>query len=258
MHMTSRDAIPSDEDFEYALKNNNLYRKHVLCRYLLISIENQGRNIISVCVASETNDAERFRICRTEEACDGSFSYEQSDGGFAVYAAADDSRSFAEILCDCRLCGGNVRRNSGRSFHQNRKRIAARAMQSLDWEEKKTMEFKGTLIVVKDCRKALKFYQDMFGFELIQDHDGNMELSGNLYLQEETYWERFTGRRVIPQSNQSELYFEEPKIDSFVKKLETLYPDTEYVNHLMTHSWGQRVVRFYNLDGNIIEVGTPV
>ena len=57
------------------------------------------------------------------------------------------------------------------------------------------MEFKGTLIVVKDCKKALKFYQDMFGFELIRDHDGNMELSGNLYLQEEKYWERFTGRR---------------------------------------------------------------
>ncbi|MBE6774543.1 MAG: glyoxalase, partial [Ruminococcaceae bacterium] len=26
----------------------------------------------------------------------------------------------------------------------------------------------------------------------------------------------------------------------------------------MTHSWGQKVVRFYDLDGNLIEVGTPV
>ena len=84
------------------------------------------------------------------------------------------------------------------------------------------MKFKGTLIVVKDCNEALKFYQDMFGFELIRDHDGNMELSGNLYLQEEKYWERFTGRRVIPQSNHTELYFEEPELDSFVKKLERL------------------------------------
>ena len=122
----------------------------------------------------------------------------------------------------------------------------------------KTMKFKGSLIVVKDCSKALKFYQDMFGFELIRDNDGNMELSENLYLQEEKYWERFTGRRVIPQSNQTELYFEEPEIDGFVQKLERLYPDIEYVNRLMTHSWGQRVVRFYDPDGNLIEVGTPV
>ena len=98
----------------------------------------------------------------------------------------------------------------------------------------------------------------MFGFELIRDNDGNMELSGNLYLQEESYWERFTGRRVILQSNQTELYFEEPEINSFVKKLERLYPDIGYVNLLMTHSWGQWVVRFYDPDGNLIEVGTPV
>ena len=60
--------------------------------------------------------------------------------------------------------------------------------------EKQTMKFKGTLIVVKDCSKALKYYRDMFGFELIRDNDGNMELSGNLYLQEEKYWERFNLR----------------------------------------------------------------
>ena len=40
---TSRDAIPTDDEFEYALKNNDLYTKHALCRYLLISIENQGK-----------------------------------------------------------------------------------------------------------------------------------------------------------------------------------------------------------------------
>lgn len=120
------------------------------------------------------------------------------------------------------------------------------------------MTYKGTLIVVKDCSKALKFYHDIFGLSLVQDNDGNMELTGNIYLQETGYWEKFTERNVIPRSNSSELYFEEPDIDAFVEKLEKLYPETEYVNRLMTHSWGQRVVRFYDPDGNLIEVGTPV
>ena len=43
LQMTSRDLMPNDYDFEYALKNNNLYDKHALCRYLLIAIENQGK-----------------------------------------------------------------------------------------------------------------------------------------------------------------------------------------------------------------------
>lgn len=120
------------------------------------------------------------------------------------------------------------------------------------------MKYKGTLIVVKDCDKALGFYRDLFGLELIRDNGGNMELTGNIYLQESRYWEKFTGRTVEQRSNSSELYFEEPDIDLFAKKLETLYPETEYVNHLMTHSWRQSVIRFYDPDGNLIEVGTPV
>jgi len=120
------------------------------------------------------------------------------------------------------------------------------------------MTYKGTLIVVKDCSRALNFYSDMFGLALVQDNDGNMELTGNLYLQEVGYWEKFTGKMVVHRSNSTELYFEEPDIEAFVEKLEMLYPETEYVNRLMTHSWGQRVVRFYDPDGNLIEVGTPV
>lgn len=120
------------------------------------------------------------------------------------------------------------------------------------------MKYRGTLIVVKDCKTALKFYHDMFGYELIKDNDGNMELSNGLYLQEAKYWVNFTGKSLTQRNNCSELYFEETDIEEFIKKLEALYPQTEYVNKLMTHSWGQRTVRFYDPYGNLIEVGTPV
>ena len=120
------------------------------------------------------------------------------------------------------------------------------------------MKYKGTLVVVKDCKRALEFYKSIFGFELIHDNDGNMELSGGIFLQEAEYWEQFTGKDVIRKNNSMELYFEEPDIEDFIVKLEKLYPDTEYVNKLMTHSWGQKVVRFYDPDGNLIEVGTPI
>ena len=48
----------------------------------------------------------------------------------------------------------------------------------------KRMKYKGTLLAVKDCDQALKYYHDMFGLQLLQDNDGNMELTGGLYLQE--------------------------------------------------------------------------
>ena len=47
-------------------------------------------------------------------------------------------------------------------------------------------------------------------------------------------------------------------IEKFIKKFEVLYPKTEYVNRLTQHSWGQKVIRFYDPDLNLIEVGTPM
>ncbi len=120
------------------------------------------------------------------------------------------------------------------------------------------MRLKNILIVVKDIEKSRKFYHDLFDMDLVLDNDGNMILTEGLVLQDEKIWNAFLDRDIISKSNSCELYFEEQDIDSFVEKLERLYPSIEYVNHLMTHSWGQRVIRFYDLDGNLIEVGTPV
>ena len=120
------------------------------------------------------------------------------------------------------------------------------------------MKLKNILIVVKDIEKSRKFYQDLFGIELVLDNDGNMILTEGLVLQDEKIWKSFLDRDIVPKSNSCELYFEEQDIGSFIEKLERLYPSIEYVNRLMTHSWGQRVIRFYDLDGNLIEVGTPM
>ena len=120
------------------------------------------------------------------------------------------------------------------------------------------MKLKNVLIVVKDIERSRQFYHDLFGLELILDNDGNMILTEGLVLQEEKYWKEFLGKEIVPENNSSELYFEESDIEGFIEKLERYYPDVKYVNRLMTHSWGQTVIRFYDLDGNLIEVGTPV
>lgn len=48
MQLSSKDALPSDNDFLYALKYSNLYRKNALCKYMLTAIENQGKDEIVV------------------------------------------------------------------------------------------------------------------------------------------------------------------------------------------------------------------
>ena len=120
------------------------------------------------------------------------------------------------------------------------------------------MKLKNILLVVKDIEKSKQFYHDLFGLDTIVDNDGNMILTDGLVLQDEKIWREFLGKEIIPKNHTCELYFEEKNIEAFVEKLERMYPETEYVNRLMTHRWGQRMVRFYDLDGNLIEVRTPM
>ena len=119
------------------------------------------------------------------------------------------------------------------------------------------MQLKNVLIVVNDIERSKKFYKDIFGLEVILDNEGNVILTGGLVLQDATIWAEFIENLVIPQNNASELYFEENNIEEFAQKLDESPYDIEYVNRLMTHSWGQKVIRFYDPDGNLIEVGTP-
>ena len=120
------------------------------------------------------------------------------------------------------------------------------------------MRLKNVLIVVNDIEKSKKFYKDLFGLDVILDNDGNVILTEGLVLQDAKVWKEFIQKDVVTCNNATELYFEEKNIEAFAKKLEAYEGQIEYVNHLMEHSWGQKVIRFYDLDGNLIEVGTPM
>jgi catechol 2,3-dioxygenase-like lactoylglutathione lyase family enzyme len=120
------------------------------------------------------------------------------------------------------------------------------------------MRLRNVLIAVNDMDRAIRFYKEIFGLQVILNQDGNVIMTEGLVLQDATIWKKFLDKDLISKNNMTELYFEESDIEGFVNKLEESEFEIEYVNELMTHNWGQRVVRFYDLDGNLIEVGTPV
>lgn len=120
------------------------------------------------------------------------------------------------------------------------------------------MRLKNVLIAVSDIDRSIKFYKEIFGLQVILDQDGNVIMSEGLVLQDAKIWKDFLNKGLISKNNMTELYFEESDIEGFVEKLNKSEFEIEYVNELMTHSWGQKVVRFYDPDGNLIEVGTPV
>lgn len=120
------------------------------------------------------------------------------------------------------------------------------------------MKLRNILLAVKDIEKSRQFYHELFGLQTVLNSEGNMILTEGLVLQDEKIWREALGKEIIPENNFCELYFEEPEIEVFICKLETQYPSIQYVNRLTEYSWGQKMVRFYDLDGNLIEVRTPM
>lgn len=120
------------------------------------------------------------------------------------------------------------------------------------------MKLKNVLIVVSDIERSKAFYKDLFGLDVVLDNDGNVILTEGLVLQDAAIWKGVLEKDIIPRNNATELYFEETDIESFAKRLDAYQPPVQYVNRLMEHSWGQKVIRFYDPDGNLIEVGAPM
>ena len=117
------------------------------------------------------------------------------------------------------------------------------------------MRLKNILIVVSDIERSKKFYSEVFGLLPVLDSGGNVILTEGLVLQQEQPWKEALGRDIIPENNCTELFFETPDLEGFIENLENLYPDIQYVSPLATGSWDRQVVRFYDPDGNLIEVG---
>lgn len=119
------------------------------------------------------------------------------------------------------------------------------------------MRFAGSLIVVKDMERSKRFYEDVLKAKQIMDFGANVTYAGGFSLQTEETWTGFIEKSpqdIVYKNHGAELYFEEIAFDKFLNHLET-FKDIEYCNKVREYDWGQRVVRFYDPDGHLIEVG---
>ena len=117
------------------------------------------------------------------------------------------------------------------------------------------MKFTTTLIAVRDMDSSLKFYKELFGQEVICDLGWNKTLTCGLTLQ--LNFDKlceFPTEKMQWKSHNMELYFETEDIDSFMKSL-VEHPEVECMHNLKQYPWRQRVIRIFDPDGHIIEVG---
>jgi catechol 2,3-dioxygenase-like lactoylglutathione lyase family enzyme len=117
------------------------------------------------------------------------------------------------------------------------------------------MRYQCALLSVKDVHKSLAFYQKWFGLEVEVDLGWNISLKGGLCLQE-----HFCELLGIPEnskverSHNMELYFESDDLDTFACAIDA-DPTVEKLHPVKEYPWKQRVLRIYDPDHHIIEIG---
>lgn len=117
------------------------------------------------------------------------------------------------------------------------------------------MEFKLALLAVKDVNVSKRFYEEIFNQKVVLDLGRNVTFSGGFAIQEDFAWlTDLPADSVIEKSHNMELYFEVEDFDAFLKRLKS-FKNIEYVHPPKKHDWQQRVVRIYDPDHHIIEIG---
>ncbi|AMC92853.1 glyoxalase [Erysipelothrix larvae] len=118
------------------------------------------------------------------------------------------------------------------------------------------MKYKGTMLVVKDIEASKCFYTEVLGLRVISDFIENVTFTGGVSVQTEASWMQFTGcdeSFFQYQGNVMEVYYETEDFDGFVSRAKDL--KVAFIGNESMMPWGQKVVRFYDPDKHIIEVG---
>lgn len=116
------------------------------------------------------------------------------------------------------------------------------------------MKYICPLITVDDINRSRSFYETVLDQKVKYDFGENVAFASGFAIHLKPHFAELIGKKnIISKSNSFELYFEHDDIDGFEKSL--IEHKVELVHPACEQPWRQKVIRFYDPDGHIIEVG---
>jgi catechol 2,3-dioxygenase-like lactoylglutathione lyase family enzyme len=110
------------------------------------------------------------------------------------------------------------------------------------------------LIVVSDIKRSREFYENILAQTVKVDFGENVTFVGDFAIHQKKHFESLINNAEIKEkSNNFELYFEHDDLEDIVSKIKKI--DLEFVHEIVEQPWKQQVVRFYDYDKNMIEIG---
>ena len=117
------------------------------------------------------------------------------------------------------------------------------------------MRLKNIMILVENIEVSVRFYKELFGLQVMRDFGCNVMLTEGLVLQERTSFEELVKKEICYGNGDAVLYFVEQDLAGFAKKLKESAFEISYVQEGILEEGDRRVLRLYDPDGHMIEVG---
>ena len=116
------------------------------------------------------------------------------------------------------------------------------------------MKYVCPLLVVSDMKRSRKFYEEVLGQKVKADYVENVSFEGDFAIHLDSHYRGLIDGKTIAQGgNNFELYFEEDELERVAEKLDG--EGVELVHPLREQPWRQKVLRLYDPDRHIIEIG---
>ncbi len=122
--------------------------------------------------------------------------------------------------------------------------------------------FINTIVFVKDLERSKAFYTDVLGQTVMQDFGTIVFFENHLVLHQagsitETVFKQRSDDALADQGKRNILiYFESDDPEGMLERVSA--SGATLIHGIERQAWGQRVFRFFDPDGHIIEVGEPM
>lgn len=116
------------------------------------------------------------------------------------------------------------------------------------------MKFIASLVVVEDIKKSRLLYENVLNQIVKFDYGENISYESGIAIHEKKHFLTLINNNpIIKKSNNFELYFEHDDLPRIVDKIKEL--QLEFIHEIIEQPWKQQVIRFYDFDKNLIEIG---
>lgn len=123
------------------------------------------------------------------------------------------------------------------------------------------IKFAHNVVFVKDIEISKHFYSHILGIKIKQDHkifilfENDFAIHQAKEVIKAIYNKELDCGNDLQGKNNIDIYFESNDIEKAYKLL--LENNIKIIHPIERQSWGQRVIRFYDPDNHIVEIGEP-